>query len=320
MAELAQPAPRFREIARGKLGDARIQGALDEATDRLRTNRERAWAELPDIEELRQRAHEIRMTVIDDLDAHVARFTAALEARGGTVYFAKTAEEASAIRRRRLQAQGCKARSEVEVDGVGGDRPERGARGGRREAGRDRPRRVHPSACRRAPGAHRRPCDREDGRPGRRAALGGGGQEGAAGARGADERRPDAASRDVPEGRGRDHRRELRRLGDRLDLSGHQRRERAARELDPARARGGHGDGAARAERRRPRRAAAAACAVGNGATADGVHDPAHGAARDSASATVRPNSTLSFWTTEGRICCAAVIARCSRAFAAARA
>ncbi len=96
MAELAQPSPRFREIARGKLGDARIQGALDEATDRLRTNRERAWAELPDVQELRQRAHEIRMTVIDDLDAHVARFTAALEARGGTVYFAKTAEEASA--------------------------------------------------------------------------------------------------------------------------------------------------------------------------------------------------------------------------------
>jgi L-lactate dehydrogenase complex protein LldF len=96
VAELAQPAPRFREIARGKLGDPRLQGALDEATDRLRTNRERAWAELPDIEELRQRTHEIRMAVIDDLDGHVARFTAALEARGGTVYFAKTAEDASA--------------------------------------------------------------------------------------------------------------------------------------------------------------------------------------------------------------------------------
>ena len=96
MAELAQPPPRFREIARGKLGDARVQVALDEATDRLRGNRERAWAELPDIQELRQRAHEIRMAVIDDLDGHVARFTAALEGRGGKVFFAKTAEEASA--------------------------------------------------------------------------------------------------------------------------------------------------------------------------------------------------------------------------------
>jgi L-lactate dehydrogenase complex protein LldF len=95
LPELAQPSPRFREIARGKLGDARIEGALDQATNRLRANRVAAWAELADIEELRQRAHEIRMAVIDDLDAHVARFTAALESRGGHVFLARTAAEAS---------------------------------------------------------------------------------------------------------------------------------------------------------------------------------------------------------------------------------
>jgi L-lactate dehydrogenase complex protein LldF len=94
--ELAQPAPRFREIARGKLGDARIQTALDESTNRLRTHRESAWAALPDVQALRERAHEIRMAVIDDLDGHVTRFTDALEARGGHVYFARTAAEASA--------------------------------------------------------------------------------------------------------------------------------------------------------------------------------------------------------------------------------
>jgi L-lactate dehydrogenase complex protein LldF len=96
LAELAQPRQRFREIARGKLGDARIQGALDQATDRLRTNRVAAWEGLSDVEALRERAHEIRMAVIDDLDGHVARFTAALEARGGHVYVARTAAEASA--------------------------------------------------------------------------------------------------------------------------------------------------------------------------------------------------------------------------------
>ncbi len=95
MPELAQPASRFREIARGKLADARVQTALDEATNRLRTNRVGAWGNLPDVEELRQQAHEIRMAVIDDLDAHVSRFTAALEARGGHVFFARTAAEAS---------------------------------------------------------------------------------------------------------------------------------------------------------------------------------------------------------------------------------
>jgi L-lactate dehydrogenase complex protein LldF len=93
--ELTQPAPRFREIARGKLGDGRVQVALDESTNRLRTHRLGAWAELPDVEQLRQRAHEIRMAVIDDLEGHVARFTAALDARGGDVFFARTADEAS---------------------------------------------------------------------------------------------------------------------------------------------------------------------------------------------------------------------------------
>jgi L-lactate dehydrogenase complex protein LldF len=95
MAELAQPEPRFREIARGKLGEAHTQAALDLATNRLRTNRGAAWLELPDLEALRERAHRIRMEVIDDLDGHIARFTAALEARGGHVHFARTAADAS---------------------------------------------------------------------------------------------------------------------------------------------------------------------------------------------------------------------------------
>ncbi len=96
MPELRQPPGRFREIARLKLGDAHTQTALDEATNRLRTNRVSAWEGLPDVEALRERAHAIRMEVIDDLDSHVAQFTEALEARGGHVFFARTAEEASA--------------------------------------------------------------------------------------------------------------------------------------------------------------------------------------------------------------------------------
>jgi len=94
--ELAQPPARFREIARGKLLDAHVQGALDLSTGRLRSHRLEAWSALPDVEALRERAHAIRMEVIDDLEGHVARFTEALEARGGHVYFARTAAEASA--------------------------------------------------------------------------------------------------------------------------------------------------------------------------------------------------------------------------------
>jgi L-lactate dehydrogenase complex protein LldF len=96
VAELAQPSPRFREIARGKLGDPRVLTALDEATNRLRTNRVGAWGDLANVEALRDRAHATRMSVIDDLEGHVARFTEAFEERGGHVFRARTGEEASA--------------------------------------------------------------------------------------------------------------------------------------------------------------------------------------------------------------------------------
>ncbi len=96
MTELSQPPQRFREIARGTLGDGHTQAALDLATSRLMGNRIAAWAELGDVEELRERAYIARMSVIRDLDEHVARFTSALEARGGTATLARTAEEANA--------------------------------------------------------------------------------------------------------------------------------------------------------------------------------------------------------------------------------
>ena len=103
MTELAQPAPRFREIARGKLGDAHTQAALDTATNRLRTNRVAAWEGLPDVEAMRERAHRIKMAVIDDLDGHVARFTEAFEARGGK----SSSREPG--RRRASTSRGCAA-------------------------------------------------------------------------------------------------------------------------------------------------------------------------------------------------------------------
>jgi L-lactate dehydrogenase complex protein LldF len=95
MPELSQPPWRFREIARGKLEDGHVQAALDLSTNRLRTHRVEAWAALGDVEALRERAHAIRMAVIDDLDGHVSRFTEAVEAHGGRVFFARTADEAT---------------------------------------------------------------------------------------------------------------------------------------------------------------------------------------------------------------------------------
>jgi L-lactate dehydrogenase complex protein LldF len=96
MSGLAQPRGRFREIARLKLADANTQAALDSSTVRLYGNRVAAWDALDDVEELRQRAHEARVRVIDDLDTHLRRFSAALESRGGHVHFASTADDANA--------------------------------------------------------------------------------------------------------------------------------------------------------------------------------------------------------------------------------
>jgi L-lactate dehydrogenase complex protein LldF len=96
VTELAQPPARFREVARAKLADARVQAAVDVSTARLRSHRLDAWGAFEGIEELRQRAHDVRMRGVRDLDRYLAEFTAALEARGGHVKVCATAEEACA--------------------------------------------------------------------------------------------------------------------------------------------------------------------------------------------------------------------------------
>jgi L-lactate dehydrogenase complex protein LldF len=96
MTGIAQPEERFREVARGALADPHLLGALDAATARLYGNRLEAWAGLDDVEALRDRAHEIRMRTIADVDRYVAEFAAAVAARGGRVHFARTAEDACA--------------------------------------------------------------------------------------------------------------------------------------------------------------------------------------------------------------------------------
>ncbi len=93
---LAQPPDRFREIARAKLADEHAQTVLDRATTRHFDRRVAAWEAVADIEDLRKRAHEIRMRAIDDLDQYLEQFTRALERRGGRVHFARSSDEAVA--------------------------------------------------------------------------------------------------------------------------------------------------------------------------------------------------------------------------------
>jgi L-lactate dehydrogenase complex protein LldF len=97
VTELAQPPGRFRVFAQGSLADPGKQAALNQATGRLMNGRLERWAELDDLEELRQRAHDARMRVIRDLDAHVAQFRASAEDAGAQVYEVAGADEAAAL-------------------------------------------------------------------------------------------------------------------------------------------------------------------------------------------------------------------------------
>jgi L-lactate dehydrogenase complex protein LldF len=85
----------FAERARGALANETLQGALDLSTARLMGNRERAWGSVEHIEELRETARRIREATIARLDEHLETFADALEARGGRVFFARTADEAT---------------------------------------------------------------------------------------------------------------------------------------------------------------------------------------------------------------------------------
>jgi L-lactate dehydrogenase complex protein LldF len=93
---LSQPPDRFRVIARGKLANSHTQIVLDRATTRQRDRRITAWETTEDIEGIRDRAHEIRMRAIDDLDRYLEQFTHALEGRGGHVHFARSGDQAAA--------------------------------------------------------------------------------------------------------------------------------------------------------------------------------------------------------------------------------
>jgi L-lactate dehydrogenase complex protein LldF len=94
MTSLARPPGSFREIARGRLADPDVQAAFDSVTGRLKEHRLTTWNGLEDGEALRDRAYEIRMRTIDDLDRHLSTFTEQVESRGGHVHLCSTAAEA----------------------------------------------------------------------------------------------------------------------------------------------------------------------------------------------------------------------------------
>jgi L-lactate dehydrogenase complex protein LldF len=86
LTSLARPPGSFQQIAREQLGDPHAQATFDGVTGRLKEHRLTTWHGLEDGEALRDRAYEIRMRTIDDLDRHLKTFTEQVESRGGHVH------------------------------------------------------------------------------------------------------------------------------------------------------------------------------------------------------------------------------------------
>jgi L-lactate dehydrogenase complex protein LldF len=90
-------APPFPEAARAALSNAQLRHNLGHATHTIRAKRALAVAELPDWQELREAGRAIKERVLRHLDHHLIALEAAVTAAGGTVHWARDAEEANAV-------------------------------------------------------------------------------------------------------------------------------------------------------------------------------------------------------------------------------
>ncbi len=94
---MSAPSAGFPLAAREALADPRLRANLRNATATIREKRERVVAEVPDWEELRKAARAIKADVLAHLDEYLVQFEAAVSAAGGSVHWARDADEANAI-------------------------------------------------------------------------------------------------------------------------------------------------------------------------------------------------------------------------------
>lgn len=90
-------APQFRQSATIAINDIRLQGALKRANVHFRLGRERALAELPGVEALRDHFKEIRHRTMARLDHHLETFEKNAQAAGAQVHWARDGAEACRI-------------------------------------------------------------------------------------------------------------------------------------------------------------------------------------------------------------------------------
>lgn len=88
---------QFRQRAKIAISDTRLQQALDTATGNFRAARNRALAEVPDVENLRDHFKSIRSATLGQLAHHLETFEDNAIAAGAQVHWAKNGAEACEI-------------------------------------------------------------------------------------------------------------------------------------------------------------------------------------------------------------------------------
>jgi L-lactate dehydrogenase complex protein LldF len=96
----------FPVAARRALADSQLRRNLGKATATIRAKRAAAVAELPDWEPLREAGQAVKAETMRHLDTHLLRLEAEVQARGGTVHWARDAAEANQIVTSLVQATG----------------------------------------------------------------------------------------------------------------------------------------------------------------------------------------------------------------------
>ncbi len=89
--------PTFEESARESLSDAQLRRNLGKATQTIRAKRADVVAEMPDWEELREAGRALKARAMRHLDEYLPQLEGSVTRAGGTVHWARDAEEANRI-------------------------------------------------------------------------------------------------------------------------------------------------------------------------------------------------------------------------------
>ena len=93
----AADAPKFQTAAKNLVRNTQVRHNVKRATDVIRNKRAKVVAEMPDWEQLRDSGHEIKQHVMRHLDFYLEQFEKNCTAAGGTVHWARDADEANSI-------------------------------------------------------------------------------------------------------------------------------------------------------------------------------------------------------------------------------